>query len=63
MLNVHKGFVKYRPQEIETIKDKRIKAVLLWKYIFTATAETRWRSFKLDRMLKHQYFFIYLVAI
>ena len=53
MLNVHKGFVKYRPQEIQTIKDKRIKAVLLWKYIFTATAETRWRSFKKDRMLKH----------
>lgn len=53
LLNVHKQFVKYRPQEIETVKNSHVKAKLYWKYVFTATAESKWRHYKKERMLKH----------
>ena len=53
LLNVHKQFVKYRPQEIETVKNSQVKAKLYWKYVFTATAESKWRHYKKERMLKH----------
>lgn len=53
LLNVHKQFVKYRPQAIENAKDAHEKVRLYWQYVFTATAESKWRSYKCDRMLMH----------
>ncbi len=56
-LNIHKQFVKYRPQEIRTTKDKRLKSRLYWQFLFVATAESKWRSYKCERMLKHWRFY------
>lgn len=57
LLNVHKQFVKYRPQEINKVKNPQIKARLLWKFAFEALAESKWRSYKRERMLKHWRFY------
>ncbi len=52
-LNVHKQFVKYRPQAIQTTTDKRLKCRLYWQFLFVATAESRWRHYKCERILRH----------
>ena len=49
MLNINKQFVKYRP----IIAIKKGTASLWWKYAFTSVCESRWRSYRFDRMKNH----------
>ncbi len=53
MLNVHKQFVKYRPQAINTEKDPQKRIKLFWIFAYNAVAESKWRSFKKQRVSKH----------
>ena len=50
MLNVHKKYIKYRPKE----SDRKVgKANLWWKYVLNATGESKWRSYRKERVSSH----------
>ena len=51
LLNVYKQYVKYRPVEIDFQPDKDLR--LMWRFAFTAIAETRWRSYRWQRIDAH----------